>query len=97
MINEAKKKAQEDVAASQQKVVEIKKAASNTQQAIAKNVTEKAATAKKSQQQAIKNVLVAPKTNGKQLSPEELKKQYHEMLRQAQASSGNTIRVEIVD
>ena len=97
VINEAKKKAQEDVAASQQKVVEVKKAASNTQQAIAKNVTEKAATAKKSQQQAIKNVLVAPKTNGKQLSPEELKKQYHEMLRQAQASSGNTIRVEIVD
>ncbi len=97
VINEAKKKAQENVVASQQKVVEAKRTASNTQQDVAENVKKKVATAKKTQQQAVKNVLIAPKSNGKQLSPEELKKQYHEMLRQAQASSGNTIRVEIVD
>jgi hypothetical protein len=45
----------------------------------------------------IKNILVAPQTNGKKMTPEELKRQYHEMLKQAQGIKGNTISVEIVE
>ncbi len=44
----------------------------------AETVTEEAAKRKA----ALREVLVAPETNGQKLSPEELKEQYHKMLRQ---------------
>ncbi len=86
-IEQANKKAAEEAEKAQQKVIE--KRAEPVRAATNKQISK--------QDEAIKSILVAPETNGKKLSPEELKAQYHEMLRQAKIMSGNTISIEIVE
>lgn len=71
-ISEAKKQAEQLVqtakSSAQQKAGEVKSRANAV--VINKNAE-------------LKDILVAPQTGGKKLSPEELKKQYHEMLKQS--------------
>jgi len=92
-IEDAKAKAQQNIEQAQTEAV--KAVEENKQKLAAKNEEIKKKTA--SQNEAIKSILVAPDTKGKKLSPEELKEQYHEMLRQAKIMSGNTISIEIVE
>ena len=105
VINEAKQRAlkeeEDKVAAANQtvteEIVETKKAVAEKVKTTAKQIKSTAEKVQNKQDEAIRNVLIAPKSpNGKQLSPEELKKQYHEMLRQIGAMSGKTVNVEVV-
>ena len=43
----------------------------------------------------LKAVLEAPVAEGKKLSPEELKKQFHENLRQAAENVENSVNIEV--
>lgn len=84
-------------------VMQTKQAVNNTvtqaKQAVENNSTVEKQKAEKQmtkEQKELQKILVAPKTNGQKLSPEELKKQYHEMLKQAQSGS-KSANIEIVN
>lgn len=86
----AVKTAQDKVAAAKQQIEEskqnVKNSINNTKEVI-KEVERKV----EYKNLDLKDVLVAPQTNGQKLSPEELKKQYHEMLNKSATTKHSSV------
>lgn len=91
-INNAKLKAKENAQ-------KIKEEAERQAEAARIAQAQKESADREMQQKAqqYKDVLFAPVDSNSKMSPEELKRQYHEMLKQMNVTSGNTVKIEIVE